>query len=200
MNCPDIQSWWEIPYVAHFCSLFSSALHIPRFDIEDLEAALLHSDDAHTDDDDDDDEEAYENADSAETDYADADDDNSNSNSNDPNGSDKSQNRGSVHAARLRYDSSSNGGRHSGGSGKSRDVGLLTLLILKLLRGCHAGDGGGLQSGRVGQHGRGIRYTNYQMFLRRLLRRKCSVRATNTNTGFPRPLYFLCYLYFKYFY
>ncbi|XP_055385660.1 protein split ends isoform X2 [Condylostylus longicornis] len=37
----DIQSWWEIPCIAHFCSLFSSAFDLPDIDIEDLESALL---------------------------------------------------------------------------------------------------------------------------------------------------------------
>lgn len=41
MNFLDIQSWWEIPCIAHFCSLFSSALKLPEFEIEDLEEALL---------------------------------------------------------------------------------------------------------------------------------------------------------------
>ncbi|KAH8302342.1 hypothetical protein KR044_005394, partial [Drosophila immigrans] len=40
--CPtDIQSWWEIPCISHFCSLFSSAFDLPDIDIEDLESALL---------------------------------------------------------------------------------------------------------------------------------------------------------------
>lgn len=37
----DIQSWWEVPYIAHFCSLFSGSFQLPDFDIEDLEEALL---------------------------------------------------------------------------------------------------------------------------------------------------------------
>ncbi|KAI8040555.1 hypothetical protein M5D96_006498 [Drosophila gunungcola] len=37
----DIQSWWEIPCISHFCSLFSSAFDLPDIDIEDLESALL---------------------------------------------------------------------------------------------------------------------------------------------------------------
>ncbi|XP_055536475.1 protein split ends isoform X2 [Wyeomyia smithii] len=37
----DIQSWWEVPCIAHFCSLFSSSFQLPDFDIEDLEEALL---------------------------------------------------------------------------------------------------------------------------------------------------------------
>lgn len=42
----DIQSWWEVPCIAHFCSLFSAAFQLPRFDIEDLEEALLTNADA----------------------------------------------------------------------------------------------------------------------------------------------------------
>lgn len=45
MNFLDIQSWWEIPSIAHFCSLFSSAFDLPEFDIEDLEEAILISSD-----------------------------------------------------------------------------------------------------------------------------------------------------------
>lgn len=41
MNFIDIQSWWEVPCIAHFCSLFSSPFQLPDFDIEDLEEALL---------------------------------------------------------------------------------------------------------------------------------------------------------------
>ncbi|CAH1107566.1 unnamed protein product [Psylliodes chrysocephalus] len=37
----DIQSWWEVPSIAHFCSLFRSAFNLLDFDIEDLEEALL---------------------------------------------------------------------------------------------------------------------------------------------------------------
>ncbi|EAL40485.3 AGAP005186-PA [Anopheles gambiae str. PEST] len=42
----DIQSWWEVPCIAHFCSLFSTTFQLPRFDIEDLEEALLTDADA----------------------------------------------------------------------------------------------------------------------------------------------------------
>ncbi|XP_055611475.1 serine/arginine repetitive matrix protein 2-like isoform X2 [Uranotaenia lowii] len=41
MNFIDIQSWWEVPCIAHFCSLFSGSFQLPDFDIEDLEEALL---------------------------------------------------------------------------------------------------------------------------------------------------------------
>lgn len=37
----DIQSWWEVPSIAHFCSLFRAAFNLLDFDIEDLEEALL---------------------------------------------------------------------------------------------------------------------------------------------------------------
>lgn len=30
----EIQSWWEVPCIAHFCSLFRSAFDLPDFDIE----------------------------------------------------------------------------------------------------------------------------------------------------------------------
>ncbi|OXU17702.1 hypothetical protein TSAR_001147, partial [Trichomalopsis sarcophagae] len=36
-----IQSWWEVPSIAHFCSLFRDAFNLLDFDIEDLEQALL---------------------------------------------------------------------------------------------------------------------------------------------------------------
>uniref|UniRef100_K1PW96 Cat eye syndrome critical region protein 2 n=1 Tax=Magallana gigas TaxID=29159 RepID=K1PW96_MAGGI len=39
----EIQSWWEVPCIAHFCSLFRSAFDLPDFDIEDLEEALIDS-------------------------------------------------------------------------------------------------------------------------------------------------------------
>ncbi|XP_018020851.1 uncharacterized protein LOC108677188 [Hyalella azteca] len=37
----DIQSWWELPSVAHFCSLFRAAFDLLHFDIEELEEAIL---------------------------------------------------------------------------------------------------------------------------------------------------------------
>nr|XP_018914496.1 PREDICTED: uncharacterized protein LOC109042290 [Bemisia tabaci] len=37
----DIQSWWEVPSIAHFCSLFRAAFNLLDFDIEELENALL---------------------------------------------------------------------------------------------------------------------------------------------------------------
>lgn len=36
-----IQSCWQIPYIAHFCTLFNKYLDLPSFDTEDLEQALL---------------------------------------------------------------------------------------------------------------------------------------------------------------
>ncbi|XP_043915459.1 cat eye syndrome critical region protein 2 homolog [Protopterus annectens] len=37
----ELRSWWEIPAIAHFCSLFREAFKLPDFEIEDLEGALL---------------------------------------------------------------------------------------------------------------------------------------------------------------
>ncbi|XP_065348740.1 bromodomain-containing protein 4A-like isoform X2 [Cloeon dipterum] len=37
----DIQSWWEVPCIAHFCSLFRAAFNLLDFDIEEIEEALL---------------------------------------------------------------------------------------------------------------------------------------------------------------
>ena len=36
-----VQCFWELPAVAHFCSLFRSAFKLGDFDIEDLEDALV---------------------------------------------------------------------------------------------------------------------------------------------------------------
>ncbi|XP_045444494.1 cat eye syndrome critical region protein 2 isoform X2 [Pipistrellus kuhlii] len=41
----ELRSWWEVPAIAHFCSLFRTAFRLPDFEIEELEAAL-HRDDA----------------------------------------------------------------------------------------------------------------------------------------------------------
>jgi hypothetical protein len=30
----QIQSWWQVPSIGHFCSLFSSLFDLPDFDIE----------------------------------------------------------------------------------------------------------------------------------------------------------------------
>nr|XP_005482898.1 cat eye syndrome critical region protein 2 homolog [Zonotrichia albicollis] len=40
----ELRSWWEVPAIAHFCSLFRTAFRLPDFEIEELEAAL-HGDD-----------------------------------------------------------------------------------------------------------------------------------------------------------
>ncbi|CAH0402010.1 unnamed protein product [Chilo suppressalis] len=37
----DLQSWWEVPSIAYFCSLFRTAFNLLDFDIEELEEALL---------------------------------------------------------------------------------------------------------------------------------------------------------------
>ena len=37
----DIQSWPEIPTIAHFCSLFREAFGLIEFDMEQLEESLL---------------------------------------------------------------------------------------------------------------------------------------------------------------
>lgn len=31
---PDVQSWWEVPCIAHFCSLFRLYFELLDFDIE----------------------------------------------------------------------------------------------------------------------------------------------------------------------
>lgn len=41
MQMDALRSWWEIPSIAHFCSLFRAAFQLPDFDIEDLEDGLL---------------------------------------------------------------------------------------------------------------------------------------------------------------
>ncbi|KAG8231820.1 hypothetical protein J437_LFUL012314, partial [Ladona fulva] len=41
LQMDDIQSWWEVPSIAHFCSLFRAAFNLLDFDIEELEEALL---------------------------------------------------------------------------------------------------------------------------------------------------------------
>ncbi|AWP08820.1 putative cat eye syndrome critical region protein 2 [Scophthalmus maximus] len=40
----EIQSWWEVPAIAHFCSLFRAAFNLPDFEIEELEKALSEQD------------------------------------------------------------------------------------------------------------------------------------------------------------
>ncbi|XP_006817978.2 LOW QUALITY PROTEIN: chromatin remodeling regulator CECR2-like [Saccoglossus kowalevskii] len=36
----EIRSWWEVPAIAHFCSLFRAAFNLSDFEIEELEEAL----------------------------------------------------------------------------------------------------------------------------------------------------------------
>lgn len=33
-SAEEIQSWWEVPAIAHFCSLFRTAFNLPDFEIE----------------------------------------------------------------------------------------------------------------------------------------------------------------------
>ena len=40
-NSADIQSWCEVPSIAHFCSLFRQAFDLLEFDIQELEESLL---------------------------------------------------------------------------------------------------------------------------------------------------------------
>ncbi|KAG7329571.1 hypothetical protein KOW79_007745 [Hemibagrus wyckioides] len=44
VSVEEIQSWWEVPAIAHFCSLFRTAFNLPDFEIEELEEALLKQD------------------------------------------------------------------------------------------------------------------------------------------------------------
>ncbi|KAJ8381791.1 hypothetical protein SKAU_G00025690 [Synaphobranchus kaupii] len=44
ISVEEIQSWWEVPAIAHFCSLFRTAFSLPDFEIEELEEALLNRD------------------------------------------------------------------------------------------------------------------------------------------------------------
>ncbi|KAH9500496.1 hypothetical protein Btru_072079 [Bulinus truncatus] len=39
----EVHTWWEVPAIAHFCSLFKAVFGFSDFDIEDLEEALLTS-------------------------------------------------------------------------------------------------------------------------------------------------------------
>lgn len=34
VSVEEIQSWWEVPAIAHFCSLFRTAFNLPDFEIE----------------------------------------------------------------------------------------------------------------------------------------------------------------------
>uniref|UniRef100_A0A3B4XJT8 Cat eye syndrome critical region protein 2 homolog n=1 Tax=Seriola lalandi dorsalis TaxID=1841481 RepID=A0A3B4XJT8_SERLL len=44
VSVEEIQSWWEAPAIAHFCSLFRTAFNLPDFEIEELEKALSEQD------------------------------------------------------------------------------------------------------------------------------------------------------------
>ncbi|XP_039988163.1 cat eye syndrome critical region protein 2 [Xiphias gladius] len=44
VSLEEIQSWWEVPAIAHFCSLFRTAFNLPDFEIEELEKALSEQD------------------------------------------------------------------------------------------------------------------------------------------------------------
>lgn len=44
ISVEEIQSWWEVPAIAHFCSLFRTAFSLPDFEIEELEKALSEQD------------------------------------------------------------------------------------------------------------------------------------------------------------
>uniref|UniRef100_A0A4W5RGU5 CECR2 histone acetyl-lysine reader n=1 Tax=Hucho hucho TaxID=62062 RepID=A0A4W5RGU5_9TELE len=44
ISVEEIQSWWEVPAIAHFCSLFRTAFNLPDFEIEELEEALQKQD------------------------------------------------------------------------------------------------------------------------------------------------------------
>ncbi|KAL4612822.1 cat eye syndrome critical region protein 2-like [Arapaima gigas] len=44
VSLEEVQSWWEVPAIAHFCSLFRTAFSLPDFEIEELEEALLKQD------------------------------------------------------------------------------------------------------------------------------------------------------------
>lgn len=44
INCliyTDIQSWWEVPSIAHFCFLFRQAFDLLEFDIEVIIITIL---------------------------------------------------------------------------------------------------------------------------------------------------------------
>ncbi|XP_038162138.1 cat eye syndrome critical region protein 2 isoform X1 [Cyprinodon tularosa] len=44
VSVEEVQSWWEVPAIAHFCSLFRTAFRLPDFEIEELEKALYEQD------------------------------------------------------------------------------------------------------------------------------------------------------------
>ena len=39
----EIRSWWEVPSIAHFCSLFRAAFGLTDFEIEVTEISLVNS-------------------------------------------------------------------------------------------------------------------------------------------------------------
>merc|ERR1712029_433973 len=41
VDSSDLQSWCEVPSIAHFCSLFRQAFDLLEFDIQELEESLL---------------------------------------------------------------------------------------------------------------------------------------------------------------
>ncbi|GCC31709.1 hypothetical protein chiPu_0010170 [Chiloscyllium punctatum] len=41
VSAEKLRSWWEVPAIAHFCSLFRAAFSLPDFEIEEFEDALL---------------------------------------------------------------------------------------------------------------------------------------------------------------
>ncbi|XP_072171687.1 uncharacterized protein [Diadema setosum] len=41
VSIEDIRSWWKVPAIAHFCSLFRSTFALPDYEIEELEEALF---------------------------------------------------------------------------------------------------------------------------------------------------------------
>ncbi|XP_048463098.1 cat eye syndrome critical region protein 2-like isoform X3 [Rhincodon typus] len=41
VSVDKLRSWWEVPAIAHFCSLFRAAFSLPDFEIEEFEDALL---------------------------------------------------------------------------------------------------------------------------------------------------------------
>ncbi|XP_060695045.1 uncharacterized protein LOC132824484 isoform X3 [Hemiscyllium ocellatum] len=43
VSAERLRSWWEVPAIAHFCSLFRAAFSLPDFEIEEFEDALLVS-------------------------------------------------------------------------------------------------------------------------------------------------------------
>lgn len=118
MNFLDIQSWWEIPCISHFCSLFSNAFALPEFDIEvRIFGFVVHG--GHS-------------CASFSIVFAQFQD---------------------LEEALL-------------ADGTDEIPGLLPVLIVRLLRGCNR------------NYANNITTSNYQMFLRRLFRRKCQVGVT----------------------